>query len=515
MESKKPIWILVIVAAIAAIPYIIYQACRIEVPSSYMAILTHKTGKDLEPNMMLAKSIEYKGLQLEPLSEGRYYYNPYEWDWQVVPQVEIREGQLGVRIRLYGKDLPHGQLVAKNNDEKGIVAKVLLPGRYRINALVVDRTGQGRGAQSSVAAPERENYAEIIELYDIVTVPAGNKGLLTELAADMPKQPNQVVSDDDRRGVQSRTLEPGSYYINPYVQEVRLIDCRSQRHNLKDIGFPTKDGFWVSLEGIIEFRVKPETAATTYILYNEEREGKLLAEEVIAKVILPNARAYTRLRGSNHSGKEFITGNTRVTFQEDFQKAMKSTCDDQGIEVIQALITSINPPEKIADPVRRRQIALQQETQYRKEMEQQAAERELAVQRATVLQRRELVEASQTVVVVTTEARQKQEVALIDANKRLAVAEQKLLAAKDQAAAILAKGKAAAEVVLFANEAEAAGWRKSIAAFSGNGAEFARWTLFKKIAPAFRSLMINTDNSPLMDIFKMFDAGKKPEKPNA
>jgi hypothetical protein len=45
---------------------------------------------------------------------------------------------------------------------------------------------------------------------------------------------------------------------------------------------------------------------------------------------------------------------------------MKSTCDDQGIEIIQALITTIKPPEKIADPVRRRQIALQQEAQYKK-----------------------------------------------------------------------------------------------------------------------------------------------------
>jgi regulator of protease activity HflC (stomatin/prohibitin superfamily) len=292
------------------------------------------------------------------------------------------------------------------------------------------------------------------------------------------------------------------------VQEVRLVDCRSQRYNLKDIGFPTKDGFWVSLEGIIEFRIKPEQAATTYILYNEEREGKMLAEEVITKVILPNARAYTRLRGSNHSGKEFITGTTRVTFQEDFQKAMKSTCDDQGIEVIQALITTIKPPEKIADPVRRRQIALQQEAQYKKEIEQQTAEQELAVQRATVLQKRALVNALQEVVVVTTEAKKKQGVAMIDANKRLAVAEQKLLAAKDLAAAVMAKGKADADVVRFANQAEAAGWQKSIAAFSGNGNEFARWTLYKKLAPAFRSMMINTDTSPLMGVFKAFDTQK-------
>ena len=94
----------------------------------------------------------------------------------------------------------------------------------------------------------------------------------------------------------------------------------------------------------------------------------------------------------------------------------------------------------------------------------------------------------------------------IDADKRLAVAEQKLLAAKDLAAAIMAKGKAEADVVQFANQAEAAGWQKAVAAFSGNGVEYARWTLYKKLAPAFRSMMINTEDSPLMDVFKTFDS---------
>jgi len=45
-----------------------------------------------------------------------------------------------------------------------------------------------------------------------------------------------------------------------------------------------------------------------------------------------------------------------------------------------------------------------------------------------------------------------------------------------------------------------------------NGTEFARWTLYKKLAPAFRSMMVNTENSPLMDVFKSFDA--KPGGPN-
>jgi hypothetical protein len=125
-------------------------------------------------------------------------------------------------------------------------------------------------------------------------------------------------------------------------------------------------------------------------------------------------------------------------------------------------------------------------------------------------QKKAIVAASQEVVVVTTEAKKKQEVATIDANKRLAVAEQKLMAAKDQASAIMAKGRADADVIAFANQAEAAGWQKAIAAFSGNGSEFARWTLYKKLAPAYRRLMINTENSPLMDVFKAFET--KPAK---
>lgn len=502
---KSYLWsqIILAVAAVVVIPWLLYQECRIDVPNKYMAVLTHKIGDDLESGVVIAPSEAFKGVQKDVLTEGRYYYNPYSWDWQVVPQIEIPEGKLGVRIRMYGDDLPAGELIAWKENQKGIVAEVLRPGRYPINAVV------------SGGKPTRSNYAELIELHDPITIPAGFKGLLTDLAAPMPKKANEVISPRGERGVQADTLEPGTYYLNPYVQEIRLVDCRSQRYNLADIGFPTRDGFWVSLEGIIEFRVKPERAADTYILYSEEREGKTLADAVISKVLLPNARAYTRLRGSNHSGKEFIAGQTRITFQEDFQKAMKSTCDDQGIEVIQALITTIKPPEQIADPVRRRQIALQQELQYKKEIEQQAAEQELAIQRSLVLQKKAVVEARQEVVVVTTEAKRKQEVALIDANKRLAVAEQKLMAAKDLASAIMAKGKAEADVITFANKAQAAGWQKSIAAFGGNGSEFARWTLYKKLAPAFRSMMVNTDNSPLMDAFKVFESkpsGAAPSK---
>jgi hypothetical protein len=401
---------------------------------------------------------------------------------------------------LYGDELPYGEIIAHHENEKGIVPEVLRAGRYAINARV-------EGASSH----QYDSYAEIIEFHDPVVIPAGFRGVETLLAGPMPVDPNQLLSEPGKRGVQPQTLSEETYYVNPYMRRIDLVDCRSQRFNLisgGEMGFPSRDGFWVTLDGIIEFRVKPEEAPKVFVTYNEAvNDGKMhdarIDEEIIKKVILPNARAFCRLRGSDHSGKEFI-GETRGQFQKDFQDSLKSTCESQGIEIIQALITSINPPQKIADPVRKTQIALQQEAQYVKEIVQQEAEKQLMIDKAMIKQKEAIVAAEQEVIKVTTEATRRQEVAIIEANQRLKVAEFELTAAQDMAAAELSRGKAAADVIRFQNEAEAAGWKKSVEAFSGDAELFARWTMLKKLAPAFRQIVVNTADSPLMEFFKEF-----------
>ena len=110
---------------------------------------------------------------------------------------------------------------------------------------------------------------------------------------------------------------------------------------------------------------------------------KILAR--INKIILPNARSFCRLRGSDHSGKQFISGDTRTQFQQDFQEELARTCESQGIQIIQALITRIHPPQKIAKPVQDRQIAAQKEKQFAKQILQQESEKELAVDLGRVL----------------------------------------------------------------------------------------------------------------------------------
>lgn len=491
----------------------IFLFCRIDVPSGHIAVLTLKTGKDIGNDVELVPESQfgqYKGLQEKVLSEGRYFYNPWHWEWEVVPQVEVPESKLGVRIRLHGDELEYGNLIADLPTQKGIDPNVLRPGRYALNAIVYTK-----GSKPEI---DRQNYAELVELHEPIEIPAGFKGVVTLLSAPMAENPNSILVEPGRRGVQKKTVEPGVYYVNPYVERIDLVDCRSQRFDLStggEMGFPSRDGFFVTLDGSIQFRVADDRVAEVFVTYNDSDNDKGLdarvEQEIIQKIILPNARSICRLKGSNHSGREFILGEKRLAFQQDFQKSLEATCKAQGIEIVQALITRISPPQQIATPVRERQIATQQAEQYKKQIEQQESEKNLGVEKEMVKRKQALIEIERDVVKVTTEAQRKQEVAIIGANQRMKVAESELAAAKDQAEAILSLGQAAADVIGFGNEADAAGWKQAVAAYEGDGNGYARWVLLRKLAPSFKQMMINTADSPLMQIFEEFNV--KPAKP--
>lgn len=466
-----------------------YNVTLIDVGSGQIAVLTRKIGKDLVNGDEIAPTPEHKGPQRDVLTEGRYFRNPYVWSWKVVPQVEIASGETGVRISLTGDDPGYGEFLARVDGKgeattKGIVPGVLNPGRYPINP-----------------------YLYTVEKHQPTTIPAGYQGVVTNLAAPLAKEANTLLVAANERGVQKQTLEPGTHYLNPYVTRVDLVDCRSQRFNLgqeDDMGFPSKDGFWVSLDGVIEFRVNPEKAADVYVLFNRSENGPQIDEEIVQTVIMPNARSFCRLQGSNSSGREFIQGETRSAFQKAFEAEMQKACEPLGIEIIQALITTIRPPEKIAEPVRKREIAKQEELQYKQQTLQQESEQKLAVEKAMVSQKQALVTADQDIVKTTTKAEEDQQVALTLANQQLAVAQLKLDASLDESLAITARGQAAADVVRFENEAEAAGWQTAVQAFSGDGRAYARYVLYQKLSGAWRRMMVNTADSPMMKILDAF-----------
>ena len=256
----------------------------------------------------------YKGVQSGGpnngvLTEGRYFYNPYFWTWEISPQFVVPSGKIGIRIALSGDDLPPGQILAQPG-QKGILREVLKPGRYPYNT-----------------------YAESIELHDPVTIPAGFRGVVTLLAGPISQSPNVFLVRDGERGVQPKTLEPGTYYVNPYETRVSLVDCRSRRFNLGhggEMNFLSADGFPITLDGVVEFRPLPDKVAEMFVKYNESPNGDAIDEEIIAKIILPESRSLCRIGGSKLSGGQFISGEDREKFQSDLVKSLTQNCEKPG-----------------------------------------------------------------------------------------------------------------------------------------------------------------------------------------
>ena len=249
-----------------------------------------------------------------------------------------------------------------------------------------------------------------------------------------------------------------------------------------------------------------------FVKYNETANGDAIDEEIIAKIITPESRSLCRIGGSKLSGGQFISGEDREKFQTDLVKSLTENCQKQGIEILAVAITSIQPPEDIAQPVQQREVAKQKLAQFQREKLQQLSEAKLKVEVVLAEQKKRVVEAEQEVVEKTTKAEEKQKVAVTLAEQKLKVAQTQLEATKDKASAILAKAQADADVIKFDNAAEAAGLAAQVAAFDGDGAAMARNMLLAKIAPSFRTILGNSEG-PLMDLFSQFT--QRTEKPRS
>ena len=248
--------------------------CRIEPGSGEIALLIHKMGDDLPSGAIIAVEPQQKGVQFEVLSEGRHFRNPYFWGWTIAKITDIPAGKLGVLTRLYGREPPSGRIIAEGdcnqvspNDEKGILSAVLRPGKYRINP-----------------------YACRVDLFDAIAIRPGAVGVVTSLVGQdvlsndlSPQARNTYLVSEGMKGVVPRTLDPGVYYLNPYVYNVVEVRLQSQRFVLGGedaISFLTLDGFNVNVEGTIEFSIERDQAALM-----THQVGDM--EDVLKKLILP------------------------------------------------------------------------------------------------------------------------------------------------------------------------------------------------------------------------------------
>ena len=337
----------------------VWTACRIEPASGEFAILIHKTGKDLPPGQILADAPDQKGIQLDVLPEGRYFRNPYSWEWQIAKATDIPAGKLGVLTRLYGKDLPSGSIIASEGT-KGIVPEVLLPSRQRINP-----------------------YAYTLELFDSTSIRPGSAGVVTSLVGDdlfskelPPEMRNTFVAINGFKGVMPKVIEPGTYYWNPYMFSVAEVNLQSQRFEMgadDAINFLTADGFTVHVEGTIEYALMPAQVSKL-----THQVGEM--DDIIKKIIMPLARGFSRIEGSKNPAKNYITGETRQKFQDNLEAHLKSKCLESGVAIRSVLIRNITPPDEIASVIREREVAVQNARKIEQQIAQAKSQAELTRQ---------------------------------------------------------------------------------------------------------------------------------------
>jgi regulator of protease activity HflC (stomatin/prohibitin superfamily) len=113
-------------------------------------------------------------------------------------------------------------------------------------------------------------------------------------------------------------------------------------------------------------------------------------------------------------------------------------------------------------------------------------------------------------VSLTKEAEQRKIVAVTHASRQYEVGQLELEAATKEAAALVARGRAEANVVLYDFQARAEPLKNAVDAF-GDGMTYAQHFFFQKVAPAMQTILSNTEG-PFADVFKSFQQIGPPGK---
>ena len=414
---------------------------------------------------------------------GTYFFSPFDVERSVEKIAEVHPGKVGVVIRLFGDPLPEGQVLADPGKvQRGPLPGILQPGKY----------------------PEYSNphAYQVIEV-DPVQVDPGHRGVVTVMAGAAAKQPNEYLVANGEQGVQGQTEPEGFRYVNPFARRVTPISVKSQRFEMSGddaIRFPSSDGFEIAMEGFVEWSVDPERLPLTYTQYAEATE---LIPHLEARVILPYSRSFTRLAGSRFTARDFISGDTKLQFQNEFSRNLTEACKGQGIIVYQALVRDIVPPDQIKDPINEREVARQKVKTLEEQIKVARSQANLVRQEALSEQNQKIGEANKQVVTIVKKAEQERDVALTQAQQDLEVAKLKLQAAEKQAEATVARGTADANVVLLKKQAEAEPLRQQVQAFGGDGRMYAQYFFYQQVAPSIKSILTNSDG-PFADIFKQY-----------
>jgi regulator of protease activity HflC (stomatin/prohibitin superfamily) len=192
-------------------------------------------GKKMPQGQIIANKGEI-GVQADTLMPGLYWRIPIIWSFSKVPVITIDPESIGLVEAIDGEPLPKGRVLGDevecnqfqdaamflaNHGHKGPQIGILRPGTYRINSKLFNIT-------KSSAIRLAENTIGIAIAKDGVPLPTGyiiapkaRKVDGSEVDHKYFQNGQMFIDGNGYRGPQLDTLQPGKYYINPLLFDIK------------------------------------------------------------------------------------------------------------------------------------------------------------------------------------------------------------------------------------------------------------------------------------------------------
>lgn len=424
---------------------------------------------------------ERVGILQDMPGPGRHFYTPLEYERELVDDIIIKPGEIGLVTAKIGKDRSDGAYVA-DEGFKGIQRKILTPGRYRVNPYAYQIDPLPVSACVGSRGGVKHNKS------DATLIPPGYVGVVT----------NNVPRAGESPGIQPDVLQPGIYYINPKEKRIDLVSIGFNETTLqvlaarnpdgtvkfsqkiekrsdalaanitpdplyiegKGIQFPSNDGFDIHLDYTAIWGVLPDQAPDVVRQFGE-------IGDVEEKVILPQINSICRIYGSKRGAVELLVGETREAFQTDTAEELERVLESKKLKLLFGLTRHIYVPAQVREPIQQGKIS--EELKKTREQEQltQKAAADLAEAKAMVEAEEVRTGAETDKLVAEALAEGKKMVSEIGATTGKLTAKIDAEAAQIQAQITKTVREAAAKKVELSNQARAELAKKSVEAFGG------------------------------------------------
>ena len=402
---------------------------------------------------------------------GRHFYCPIWWERQIVPDVVIKTGEVGVVTCKLGDDLPPTEFLVDGDigdtKYKGILRKVLHPGRYRINPY---------GYQVETVQLQTFRSGNTEKNAGWVEIPTGYVGVVTNLS-DNPLT-------GAKAGISDNVLPPGIYPINGREQNIDIVEI-GYRHNTiqvkvkrdqdggvivdengepmiadedSGIQFPSSDGFSMHIDFTAIWGLMPKQAPHAIRTIGN-------VDAVEQKIVLPQIDSILRNNGSEYQAVQLLVGDDREKYQSASLREFHNVLDEKQITLLYGLVRHVYIPEQVRKPIQMSFIA--DELTLTRQQEQETAKEEADYREAE----EQVTLASKTVEVETKkqvagrEAEGEREAETIRAETIRLVAEIDKETAALQAEAETVKGEATNKGKQMIEEATADRFRLAVEAF--------------------------------------------------